>query len=119
VRRLLGVLLTLVACAPLQMWVPIGDPAPRTAKAPGSVVLLEREPTDRSFEVIGLIVPPEDEFETYAAMINAARVEAAKRGADAMFIASETDKSGWGFSGMSGGSVNTTAVRIKAIVWKN
>lgn len=105
------------ACA-VKMWVPVGDLSPRPPRSAASVVLLDGEPTDRPFVVIGLIVPPPDEYDSYAEIIAAARAEAGRRGADAMFIVSETDKTGWSVGRFGGGTTNSTEVKIKAIVWQ-
>ena len=54
--------------------------------------------------------------------MKAMRREAAKHGADAIFIESQSESSGWKFSGgplgASGGSVKDVAFRAKAIVWR-
>jgi len=82
------------------MWMPT-DSRVRGGKPTENVVLLEREPTDRPFEVIGVITPPMTEYDSLAQAVNAARRIAAGKGADAVFL----DKSAKG-------------VVLKAIVWK-
>ena len=115
-------LLVLAACvSSTQMFVPM-DTTQRAPKPVASVILLDAEPKDRPFKVIGLVAPPEDEYESLAAMLNAARKAAAAQGADAIFIESVKTESGWsfdtGFLGAKGGTVTATALRAKAIVWK-
>jgi hypothetical protein len=43
---------------------------------------------------------------------------AAKYGADAIYIESQSEAGGWRFEGMSGGSFSELHIRAKAIVWK-
>ena len=70
----------------------------------------ERSPTELS------------EYETEAEAVKAMRKEAAKHGADAIFIESATKEGGWrfGFSrfGGEGGSFSDVQYRARAIVWK-
>lgn len=118
--------LAIAACSsappdPAKFYVVL-DNTPRAPKARDAVEFLEREPTDRPFKVIGLIAPPEGDYESFAQVLNAVRGIAASRGADAVFIISEETKEGWSFGGGSGGayggSTEETAVRAKAIVWQ-
>lgn len=53
-----------------------------------------RTSPDKPYEVIGIITPPDDEYETEAEAVHAMRMEAAKHGADAVFIESQTQTSG-------------------------
>jgi hypothetical protein len=50
------------------------------------------------------------------------RKQAAKHGADAIYIESQTEAGGWkfgsGWGGVSGGSFSELRFRAKAIVWK-
>jgi hypothetical protein len=102
------------------MWIPLES----TARAPVGYQHVQylQAPPDRPYEELGIITPPADEYETEAEAIMAIRKEAAKHGADAIFIESQTTTSGWGFSagfgGASGGSNNGVAYRAKAIAWK-
>jgi hypothetical protein len=102
------------------MWIPI-QAAPRTPVSFEHVVYLDEMPT-KPYDVIGIITPPAGEYETEAEAVKAMRREAAKHGADAIFIESQTESSGWKFSGgpfgASGGSVKNVAFRAKAIVWR-
>jgi hypothetical protein len=111
-------LVVLTAC-PAEMWIPI-ETAPRPAVSSQHVQYLEEMPT-KPFHVIGIITPPEGEYETEAEMVKAMRAEAAKHGADAIFIESQTEKEGWHFNagrfGASGGSATSTKARAKAIVF--
>lgn len=121
-RTLLGLtlLLSLACTTGGSMFVPM-ESTPRAPKSLESVVLLEGEPKDRPFTVIGLVAPPEDEYESYGAMLNAARKSAAAHGADAIFVESVKTEQGWSVAvgfGASGGSTTATALRAKAIVWQ-
>lgn len=102
------------------MWIPI-QAAPRAPVNFDHVAYLEEPPT-RPYEVIGIITPPSDEYDTEAQAVKAVKKEAAKHGADAIFIESRSEGSGWkfdtGFLGAKGGSVKTMSIRAKAIVWK-
>ncbi len=65
-----------------------------------------------------VITPPEGEYDTEAAAVHAIRREAAKHGADAVFIEEQTEGTGWSFHGTKGGSFSTLRIRAKAIAWK-
>lgn len=116
---MVAVAIVLTGC-PADMWIPI-QTAPRQAVAFDHVAYLEEMP-DRPFVVIGIITPPPGEYETEAEAVKAMRREAAKHGADAIFIESQSESSGWKFSagrfGASGGSVKDMAFRAKAIAWR-
>jgi len=109
---------TLTAC-PADMWIPI-ETAPRPGVAVEHVQYLEALPT-RPYHVIGILTPPEDEYDTEAELVKALRHEAAKHGADAIFIESESETQGWHFDagmfGGKGGTTTTMKVRAKAIVF--
>jgi len=70
--------------------------------------------------VIGIITPPSREYETLAEAVKAMRKEAAKHGADAVYIESQTGSGVWRFSwgGGSGGTFREVTFRAKAIVWE-
>ena len=72
--------------------------------------------------MIGIITPPAGEYETEAQAVRAMRGIAAKYGADAIYIESQSESGGWkfgsGFGGVSGGSFSELRFRAKAIVWK-
>jgi len=113
--------IALTACVSSSaMFVPM-DTEQRAPTAVANVVLLEEVPKDRPFKVIGLVAPPEDEYESYAAMLNAARKSAAANGADAIYVESVKTEEGWsvdvGRFGGSAGTTSATALRAKAIVW--
>ena len=113
--------LVVCACAtPVVMWIPM-DTATRAARRSSSVEFLEAPPT-RPYTLVGIITPPDDLYETEAEAIQDMRIYAAEHGADALFIESRTETSGWGFSiggwGGSGGSTGGTLYRAKAIAWK-
>lgn len=79
-------------------------------------------PPQRAHTVIGIITPKTGEYETFAEAVKAMRKEAAKRGADAVYIESQTKEGGWHFSvggwgRPEGGSFNEVTFRAKAIVW--
>ena len=123
-RFTVACLATLVLCGcvtvPLEMWIPL-DTASRLPRSMDKVLYLEAPP-DRPYTVVGIITPPADEYETDAEAVKAMRIEAAKHGADAIFIESRTETSGWQFSansfGASGGNSSGVVYRAKAIVWK-
>jgi predicted secreted protein len=77
----------------------------------------------RAHVVIGIITPKTGEYETLAEAVKAMRKEAAKRGADAVYIESQSKEGGWRFSvggwgRGEGGSFSEVTFRAKAIVWK-
>ena len=74
-------------------------------------------PPERPSAVVGIITPPEDEYETEAEAVKAMRVEAARHGADAIFVESKTETSGWSFNRWGGGTSEDVTYRAKAIVW--
>lgn len=105
-----------VGC-PAQVWIPLEN-QPRAAVAKGDVQFLDSLPT-RSHKVIGIITPPAGAYETEAETVKDMRKIAAKYGADAIYIESQSEKTGgWRFEGWSGGSFSELHIRAKAIVWK-
>jgi hypothetical protein len=72
--------------------------------------------------VIGIITPPQGEYETEAEAVREMLAQADKHGADAIFIESQTEASGWkasgGFASIEAGSFKEKEFRAKAIVWK-
>lgn len=109
-----------VSCRGPETWIP--QASSRPAVPFGQVVYLE-SPPQRAHVVIGIITPPSDEYETFAEAVKAMRKEAAKRGADAVYIESQTETGGWrfnvgGWGRPSGGSFKEQTFRAKAIVWK-
>lgn len=120
-RVFLGCLVVvLLSGCPADMWIPV-ETAPRPAVAFDHVVYLEEMPT-KPYTVVGIITPPTGEYDTEAEAVKAMRREAAKHGADAIFIESQSESSGWKFNagpfGGSGGSSKDVAFRAKAIVWR-
>lgn len=118
--RLFPALLLLAACGGPEIWIPQGSP--RVAVKGGHVQYLESLPS-RAHTVIGIITPPTGEYETFAEAVKAMRKEAAKHGADAIYIESQTESGGWrfnvgGWGRPSGGSFKEQTFRAKAIVWK-
>ena len=118
--------LGLTGCVPdyledAQRWYVPLDNIPRAANKMEQVAFLEAEPKDRSFKVIGIVAPADDEYDSYAETVNAARLSAALHGADAIFLISEEEGARWGFRAgevsAGGGSKTTTKIRAKAIVW--
>lgn len=86
---------------------------------------VKKKSNDKSrspFEVVGIITPVAGEYETEAEAVKAMRQQAAKRGADALYIESMSESGGWkfgsGFGGVSGGSFSELRFRAKAIVWR-
>lgn len=106
-----------------EVWIPQGSSRPAVTRE--HVQFLEQPPS-RPYAVVGIITPPSGEYDTLAEAVKAMRKEAAKHGADAVFIESYTESTGWRFSvggpgswgGGSGGSVRNLNIRAKAIVWK-
>jgi hypothetical protein len=110
--------LLFVSC-PSEVWIPVGG-IQRAAVAKGQVVFLEYPPT-RPHEVIGIITPPAGEYDTEAEAVKDMLAQAAKYGADAIYMESQSESGGWKFGtvgGLSGGSSNELHLRAKAIVWK-
>jgi uncharacterized protein YfiM (DUF2279 family) len=116
----LAVLLAAGCSRPPVMWIST-DTATRVGRSSRSVEFLEALP-DKPYTVIGIITPPAGFYETEAEAVADMRIYAGEHGADAMFIESRTETSGWEFSangwGASGGSTGGTLYRAKAIVWK-
>ena len=104
-----------VGCPP-QVWIPL-EKQPRAAVAKGNVQFLDSLPT-RPHKVIGIITPPAGAYETEAEAVKDMRKIAAKYGADAIYIESQSETGGWRFEGWSGGSFSELHIRAKAIVWK-
>lgn len=75
----------------------------------------------KPFHVIGIVTPPEGEYETEAEAVKAIRNEAAKHGADAILIESQSESTGWKFDsgilGAKGSTVRNMKIRAKAIVF--
>lgn len=108
------------AKAPPVMWIPM-DTATRASRHSSTVEFLDAPPLN-PYTVIGIITPPDGFYETEAEAVHDMRIYAAEHGADAMFIESMTETSGWSFSvngygAGSGGSTGGTRYRAKAIVW--
>ena len=112
------ILLAFVGC-PSEEWIPVNG-IQRAAVAKGQVVFLEYPPT-RTHIVIGIITPPPGEYETEAEAVKHMLGLAAKKGADAIFVESQSKSGGWKFGsvgGISGGSFSELHIRAKAIVWR-
>jgi hypothetical protein len=105
-------LVAFVSCAGPEMWIPQGNS--RRAVTREHVQFLD-SPPQRPYTVIGIITPPSREYETVAEAVNAMRKVAAKHGADAIYIESQTDS----WRGASGGSLRDISFRAKAIVWSS
>jgi ABC-type uncharacterized transport system substrate-binding protein len=80
-------------------------------------------PPQRAHIVIGIITPKIGEHETLAEAVKVIRKEAAKRGADAVYIETQTKEGDWQFSiggwgRPEGESFSEMTFRAKAIVWK-
>jgi hypothetical protein len=118
---LTAALVSFVSCGGPEMWIPQGSSRPAVTRE--HVQFLD-SPPQRPYTVIGIITPPSREYETLAEAVKAMRKEAAKHGADAVFIESQTSV-GWrssfgspaGWGGGSGGSFREVTFRAKAIVW--
>jgi hypothetical protein len=129
-RLLLVPLFTVTACASvhgfkekdLERWyVPVESSA-RARTTFEHVSFLESEPKERKSRVIGLIAPPDGEFDSYAETINAVRATASLFGADAVYVESEAGSESWRFradaGGASGGGRQKISIRARAIVWE-
>jgi hypothetical protein len=88
------------------MWIST-DTATRAGRPSRTVEFLEAPPV-KPYTVIGIITPPAGFYETEAEAVADMRIYAGEHRADAMFIESRTETSGWAFSyngwGGSGGS---------------
>lgn len=118
--RLFPAIVFFASCGGPEIWIPEGSP--RAAVTMAHVQYLE-EPPQRAHTVIGIITPKTGEYETLAEAVKAMRKEAAKRGADAVYIESQTKEGGWrfnvgGWGRAEGGSFSEVTFRAKAIVWK-
>jgi hypothetical protein len=110
-----------MAGCPSQVWIPL-EKSPRAAVVKGNVQFLDSPPT-RPHVVIGIITPPAGAYETEAEAVKDMRGIAAKYGADAIYIESQSESGGWRFGSgwagkLSGGSFSELRFRAKAIVWK-
>ena len=111
----LGALLLFASCA-ANMWIPM-ETQPRPRVTLDHVRYLDELPT-KPYDVVGIITPETGSFNTEAEAVQAMREEAARHGADAIFVESKDEKTGWSFSRFGGGSFKETEFRAKAIVWK-
>jgi hypothetical protein len=111
---LIVALVTFVSCGGPEMWISQGNSRPAVKRE--HVQFLD-SPPQRPYRVIGIITPPSGEYETVAEAVNAMRKEAAKHGADAIYIESQTESGSWGRR--SGGSFRDVSFRAKAIVWSS
>ena len=107
----------LTSCGGPEVWIPQGNSRPAVTRE--HVQYLD-SPPQRPSRVIGIITPPSREYETLAEAVKAMRKEAAKHGADAVYIESQTGSGVWRFSwgGGSGGTFREVTFRAKAIVWE-
>jgi hypothetical protein len=107
----------LTSCGGPEVWIPQGNSRPAVTRE--HVQYLD-SPPQRPYRVIGIITPPSREYETLAEAVKAMRKEAAKHGADAVYIESQTGSGVWRFSwgGGSGGTFREVTLRAKAIVWE-
>ena len=107
----------LTSCGGPEVWIPQGNSRPAVTRE--HVQYLD-SPPQRPYRVIGIITPPSREYETLAEAVKAMRKEAAKHGADAVYIESQTGSGVWRFSwgGGSGGTFREVTFRAKAIVWE-
>jgi hypothetical protein len=118
-RVLLALSLFALSGCPSDTWIAVNG-IHRPAVAKGRVVYLEAPP-QRRYEVIGIITPPAGEYDTEAEAVKDMLKIAAKNGADAIYMESQSESGGWKFGtvgGLSGGSFSEMRFRAKAIVWK-
>ena len=67
------------------------DPTPRVAKATEDVEILDKQPSGRSFQVIGRFTPPDNLFGSYKAAVKGAQRVGALYGADAVIITTRVE----------------------------
>lgn len=79
------------------------------------VLYLEQIPSNRTFQVIGVITPRGRN--TWGETLNAGRAVAAQQGADAVVPISEEKLASWGMSGSSAGRRNYVVLRLQAIAF--
>ncbi len=91
----------LTSCGGPEVWIPQGNSRPAVTRE--HVQYLD-SPPQRPYRVIGIITPPNREYETLAEAVKAMRKEAAKHGADGVYIESQTGRE--------------VTFRAKAIVWE-
>lgn len=101
------------SCRGPEMWIP-QQAEVRPAVKVERVQFLEAPPR-RPYTVLGIITPPSEDYITFAAAVNAMRKEAAKRGADAVFIESQTASGNWRYNVGPG---SWSGAHGTAIVWK-
>ena len=115
-----AVVVSLASCGGPEIWIPQGNS--RSAVTREHVQFLD-SPPQRAYVVVGIITPQSGKYETEAEAVKAMRKEAAKHGADAVYIESQTKEGGWRFSvggwgRPEGGSFSEVTFRAKAIVWR-
>jgi hypothetical protein len=101
------------SCGGPEMWIPQGNSRPAV---PREHVQYLDSPPQRPYRVIGIITPPSREFKTLAEAVKAMRKEAAKHGANAVYIDFRQDQTA---GGSSGSSFRDVTFRAKAIVWES
>jgi hypothetical protein len=102
----------LTSCGGPEMWIPQGNSRPAVTRE--HVQYLD-SPPQRPYRVIGIITPPSREYKTLAEAVKAIRKEAAKHGADAVYIDFRQDQAA---GGSSGRTFREVTFRAKAIVWE-
>jgi hypothetical protein len=80
-----------------------------------SCAILGFTASETVYRVIGIITPPSREYKTLAEAVKAIRKEAAKHGADAVYIDLRQDQAA---GGSSGRTFREITFRAKAIVWE-
>jgi hypothetical protein len=103
-----------------EVWTPL-DAAARASRDADDVEHLEALP-DKPYTVIGIITPLANAYGSDAKAVKAMRTEAARHGADAIFIETHPEAGGWHFSAQSfEGSDDCSGYVIfhaKAIAWQ-
>jgi hypothetical protein len=102
----------LTSCGGPEMWIPQGNSRPAVTR--DHVQYLD-SPPQRPYRVIGIITPPNREYKTLAEAVKAIRKEAAKHGADAVYIDFRQDQAA---GGSSSRTFREVTFRAKAIVWE-
>jgi len=100
------------SCGGPEVWIPQGSSRPAVTRE--HVQYLDSLP-QRPYRVIGIITPPSREYKTLAEAVKAMRKEAAKHGADAVYIDFGQDQVA---GGTSGRTFRDVTFRAKAIAWE-
>jgi hypothetical protein len=94
-KRVVAALFVIItACntsSDLRRWYVQTDSARRAATIPEQVQVLEADPSNSSYKVIGLFSPPNNAFASYGEALKGAQRAAALYGADAIIVTSHSE----------------------------